>query len=91
MNWVPGDQWAPAWVAWRYSDDYVGWAPLPPEADPFRVSVGLGLPSFAFSFVETRHFCDNDVHRYVAPAARTSRSYGSPRTRRGTPSSGDAS
>jgi hypothetical protein len=68
--WVPGDQWAPAWVAWRYRDDYVGWAPLPPEADPFRVSVGLGLPSFAFSFVETRHFCDNDVHRYVAPVAR---------------------
>jgi hypothetical protein len=30
--WVPGDQWAPAWVSWRESDDYIGWAPLPPEA-----------------------------------------------------------
>src|SRR2546423_9736807 len=29
---VPGDEWAPAWVSWRSSKDYVGWAPLPPEA-----------------------------------------------------------
>jgi hypothetical protein len=28
--WVPGYQWAPAWVAWRYSGDVVGWAPLGP-------------------------------------------------------------
>jgi hypothetical protein len=31
--WVPGSTWAPAWVSWRESDDYVGWAPLPPEAE----------------------------------------------------------
>jgi hypothetical protein len=33
--WVPGKKWAPAWVSWRQSDqdDYVGWAPLPPECD----------------------------------------------------------
>lgn len=30
--WVPGNEWAPAWVSWRKSNDYVGWAPLPPEA-----------------------------------------------------------
>ena len=29
--WVPGTQWAPAWVAWRQSDDYLAWAPLPPD------------------------------------------------------------
>ena len=29
--WVPGDVWAPAWVAWRYGSGYVGWAPLPPD------------------------------------------------------------
>ena len=29
--WIPGDEWAPAWVDWRYSNDYVGWAPLPPD------------------------------------------------------------
>ena len=30
--WVPGEQWAPAWVSWRKGNDYIGWAPLPPEA-----------------------------------------------------------
>ena len=28
--WVPGVDWAPAWVSWRYGGGYVGWAPLPP-------------------------------------------------------------
>jgi hypothetical protein len=39
--WVPGTVWAPAWVAWHYNDDWVGWAPLPPT---------FGGPSFAFSY-----------------------------------------
>lgn len=25
--WVPGTEWAPAWVAWREGPDYIGWAP----------------------------------------------------------------
>ncbi len=27
--WAPGTVWAPAWVTWAYTDDFVGWAPLP--------------------------------------------------------------
>ena len=27
---MPGYQWAPAWVSWRYGGGYCGWAPLPP-------------------------------------------------------------
>ncbi len=38
--WVPGDVWAPAWVAWRWSDDWCGWAPLPPGVG---WSAGFGL------------------------------------------------
>lgn len=30
--WVPGRRWAPAWVSWRANNDFVGWAPLPPNA-----------------------------------------------------------
>jgi hypothetical protein len=32
--WVPGRVWAPAWVTWRWSEDAVGWAPLPPSGPP---------------------------------------------------------
>lgn len=28
--WVPGTEWAPAWVSWRSSGDVIGWAPLAP-------------------------------------------------------------
>ena len=38
--WVPGVDWAPAWVSWRHSDRYTGWAPLPPES---RVHVGVSF------------------------------------------------
>src|SRR3954453_13302549 len=31
--WVPGNDWAPAWVSWQEGQDYVGWAPLPPGAN----------------------------------------------------------
>ncbi len=59
--WVPGYEWAPAWVAWRTNEDYVGWAPLPPEAvwEPstgFSASVdtscGIGLQVYTFCPVQ---------------------------------------
>ena len=28
--WLPGTEWAPAWVTWRSGGDWTGWAPLPP-------------------------------------------------------------
>lgn len=28
--WVPGSTWYPSTVAWRTSDEYIGWAPIPP-------------------------------------------------------------
>ncbi len=61
--WVPGYEWAPAWVSWRQSDDYIGWAPLPPEAQ-WSQNVGFNYwtdsyydigPSY-YSFVPMRSF-----------------------------------
>jgi hypothetical protein len=51
--WVPGSTWGPAWVTWRYSDAYCGWAPLPPGC---AWNSGFGLTyygtgvSFGFGF-----------------------------------------
>src|SRR5215471_18658808 len=33
-RWRPDNVWGPAWVSWRESDGYVGWAPLPPSGAP---------------------------------------------------------
>ncbi len=57
--WVPGTVWAPAWVTWAYTDDYVGWAPVPPT---FALSATgyFGSPVVVtathYVFVPTRQF-----------------------------------
>ena len=28
--WIPGYEWAPAWVVWRWDDEFIAWAPAPP-------------------------------------------------------------
>jgi hypothetical protein len=59
--WVPGSEWAPAWVAWRRSDRYIGWAPLPPEAHSgsgFTAAVDsyYDIGPENYCFVETEDF-----------------------------------
>jgi hypothetical protein len=77
--WAPDSTWAPAWVTWRYSDTYCGWAPLPPGAyfdvgvgfrfHGGRVGVGFdfGLVPDCFTFIPTRLFCDLRPWRHCLP------------------------
>jgi hypothetical protein len=48
--WVPGRVWGPAWVSFRASDQYIGWAPLPPDSgydyDNYEPPVQPGWWSF---------------------------------------------
>jgi hypothetical protein len=48
--WVPGTQWAPAWVVWREAPDYIGWAPCGPGGAVFATT--------PFIFVDVHHFHD---------------------------------
>jgi hypothetical protein len=80
--WMPGNQWAPAWVSWRYGGDYVGWAPLPPEAvfDP-----GAGIQQWAdrqynispgdYTFVPAAAFGDDNMAEDEAPPDQTAPIY----------------
>lgn len=81
--WVPGYEWAPAWVSWRTSprdaegepdvasskataeidSDYIGWAPLPPEATlegsdgiASDVDATYDIGPASYCFVPTRYF-----------------------------------
>jgi len=47
--WMPDVIWAPAWVEWRSSETYVGWAPMVP-APASGVSVGFSYAGDGFSF-----------------------------------------
>ncbi len=71
--WVPGTTWGPAWVAFRYGDPWVGWAPLPPgpgwrfDAAPDLTSLNatVSLGSFAWTFVSLQHFAAPDMRSRV--------------------------
>jgi hypothetical protein len=82
--WYPDTVWAPSWVTWRYSNNYCGWAPLPPRTtyqagvgivyNGGTVSVGFnfGLGANCFTFVPTPYFCNPHPRNYcVAPAQVT--------------------
>jgi hypothetical protein len=72
--WVPGTVWGPAWVTWRSSDQYMGWAPFPPGLE-FRAgmnfgSFGLNVPSRFWIFIGGSHFMDPDIYGSVLPYER---------------------
>jgi hypothetical protein len=63
--WVPGEDWSPGWVAWRQSDRWIGWVPLPPEQDAQLVNTVAFNNDKDWIFMETSKFrngeCDGDV------------------------------
>jgi hypothetical protein len=70
--WVPGTVWAPAWVTWNYNDNYVGWAPLPPNYS-FGYSGYSGRPIVLsptrYVFVPTNRFFGSNVRTFrIGPA-----------------------
>jgi hypothetical protein len=71
--WVPGTVWGPAWVVWRSSDLYFGWAPLPPGV-VWRPRYGFGrpfdVPDHYWIFVEGRYFLRNGLYGYALPSER---------------------
>lgn len=72
--WIPGTVWGPAWVTWRYSNLYIGWAPLPPDVE-FIVGIGVrnvrySYPHHYWIFIEGRHFQHTYLDRYVLPYER---------------------
>src|SRR6202162_4614144 len=75
--WVPGGQWAPAWVSWREGGDQVGWAPLPPEADvSAQVPISSWSDSYydigpaAYAFISYSHWHEPSYARYIEPPGR---------------------
>lgn len=65
--WVPGTEWAPAWVAWRNSSDYFGWAPLGPG---IHININIGIPAARWTFVPRNYFGYRNAYRYYMPRQR---------------------
>ena len=68
--WVPGDVWAPAWVQWRYSDRYVGWAAIGPGRQGYAYGAPVSYePSIAeaWVFVQPRYMTSRALSHYALP------------------------
>lgn len=73
--WVPDYVWGPAWVAWRWGDAHIGWAPLPPGAGwmpgrGFDRGHRWDIPGRSWCFVRGRDFTDRIIDRWVLPYER---------------------
>ena len=67
--WQPGYDWGPAWVSWRSSDDYVGWAPLPPRAR-WRPERGISVWVDSEYDIGPTHYSFCRVQNFGAPVLR---------------------
>ncbi len=79
--WIPDDVWGPAWVEWRYDDDYLGWAPLGPYATwSFDVGITYQHPWVApyhyWNFVTYHNFTADRIADCVQPVDRNPRIFG---------------
>ncbi len=59
--WVPGYEWAPAWVSWRYGGGYSGWAPLGPG---IGVGVSYNCPESWWVFVQPQYMYERDCYSH---------------------------
>jgi len=63
--WVPGNEWGPAWVTWRSSNDYYGWAPMRPG---ISISISFGNHHYdnynRWIFVRACDIDRHDIHRH---------------------------
>jgi len=69
--WVPDNEWGPAWVSWRSSPGYYGWAPLRPG-----ISMNMALSrdyheqNDRWIFVRDRDMSNADVSKHYVNRSR---------------------
>ncbi len=71
--WVPQNEWGPAWVTWRRSEGYYGWAPMGPGVS-LELSFGGGyrVPNDRWTFVRDRDINRPDIdHVYIDRSTNT--------------------
>lgn len=68
--WVPDNHWGPAWVSWRRSNGYYGWAPLRPGQ-----SRGGGRRDEHWTFVKQEQMGRKDIRSFYVNSSRNGSIY----------------
>lgn len=69
--WVPGAEFSPGWVVWRTSDEWVGWAPTPPDVDMTPEKMAAFDDDKLWTFMDAKKFGST-----CEPGVRTVANYG---------------
>ncbi len=79
-EWIPGHEWAPAWVSWRHGRhgrrSYYGWAPLTPGIS-ISISIGGGggegprIPDNYWVCVPQAYITRRNISNYYVPPSST--------------------
>ncbi|MDF2433133.1 MAG: hypothetical protein JWP44_2764 [Mucilaginibacter sp.] len=71
-EWLPGHEWAPAWVSWRQGGGYYGWAPLLPG---ISISLSIGrsytVPDNYWVCAPQAYINQPNIYNYYAPPSRS--------------------
>jgi len=67
--WIPGYQWSPAWVSWRSTPGYYGWAPLGPTYT-YNGYATYNCPPERYVFVNASYMNNPNMGRYYEPRAQ---------------------
>jgi hypothetical protein len=62
--WIPGNEWAPAWVTWGSYHNYWGWAPLGPNIY-VNIDFNWRAPDYWWTFIPYRHFNSYGWRNYI--------------------------
>jgi hypothetical protein len=71
-EWIPGNEWAPAWVRWRHGHGYYGWAPLMPGIS-ISLSFGSGYrePDNYWVCAPQNYINSPNIDNYYLPPSRS--------------------
>jgi hypothetical protein len=70
-EWVPGSEWAPAWVSWRNGGGYYGWAPMEPGISiDMAFSDNYSVPDDYWVFAPNEYVNSVNVYNYYVPNYR---------------------
>ncbi|MBA2406519.1 MAG: hypothetical protein H0V65_00785 [Chitinophagales bacterium] len=71
--WVPDTVWGPAWVLWRTSPGYCGWAPIKPGVS-IHIAYGPNyhIPPDWWLFVPNQYIGSANINEYYGPRSNNS-------------------
>ncbi len=71
-EWIPGHQWAPAWVTWRHGGGYYGWAPLLPGIS-VRIATGGAyyVPDHYWTCAPEAYINSPNIYNYYIPRSKS--------------------